>query len=204
MARGLALTTAALATFTAFVLAGALTRVDDWGIDHVMPALDPRGTPGGIVDRNGLWRPFPLDVNWWNKLLDTYNYPASILPLGIIVVIATIVLLRRGQRAPAVVWLWAWGLVDVLELLGKHGLALPRLPRRAVVGRQRPDPRRHVRQLVPERPHRPVGRAGRDGRVRLAATSMGRGGVAPARARCSRRLGRTRDLGRRRRLAARP
>jgi membrane-associated phospholipid phosphatase len=125
MARGLAATTAALAAFTALVVTGALKGVDDWGIDHVMPALDPRATSSGIVDRNGLWRPFPLDVNWWNKLLDTYNYPASILPLGIIVLIATIVLLRRGQRVPALVWVGAWVLVDVVELLGKHVLDRP-------------------------------------------------------------------------------
>jgi membrane-associated phospholipid phosphatase len=125
MARALAATTAALAVFTALVVAGALTGIDDWGVDHVMPALDPRGTPGGIVDRTGLWRPFPLDVNWWNKLLDTYNYPASILPLGLIVLVATIVLLRRGEWRPALVWLGAWVLVDVLELLGKHVLPRP-------------------------------------------------------------------------------
>jgi len=125
MARALAATTAALAAFTALVVAGALKGIDDWGIDHVMPALDPRGTPSAIVNPDGFWRPFPLDVNWWNKLLDTYNYPASILPLGIVVLIATIVLFRRRQRVAALVWLGAWVLVGVLELLGKHALNRP-------------------------------------------------------------------------------
>ena len=54
MARALALTAAALAAFTALVLAGALTGIDDWAIDHVMPALDPH-SHAGIVSWSGLW-----------------------------------------------------------------------------------------------------------------------------------------------------
>src|SRR5439155_10339591 len=37
----LVVTATALAACTALVLTGALTGIDDWGIDHVMPALDP-------------------------------------------------------------------------------------------------------------------------------------------------------------------
>src|SRR4051812_33210090 len=97
MARALAAITAAFALCTGLVLGGVLNGLDDWGIDHVMPALDPRGKSSGIVDTSGLWRPFPLHVNWWHKLLDAYNYPASILPLALAVGITTLVLVRRGR-----------------------------------------------------------------------------------------------------------
>src|SRR5207247_1075790 len=52
--RALGATAAALAAFTALVLAGALTGVDDWAIDHVMPALDPH-SHAGIVSGSALW-----------------------------------------------------------------------------------------------------------------------------------------------------
>ena len=78
MARALLVAAAALAACTVLVLTGALTGIDDWAIDHVMPALDPHSHVG-IVSSSGLWRPFPLDAPWWGKLLDAYLYPASFL-----------------------------------------------------------------------------------------------------------------------------
>jgi hypothetical protein len=49
MARAIGLTLAALAAFTAFVLAGGATGIDEWGLDHVMPALDRSATPDEII-----------------------------------------------------------------------------------------------------------------------------------------------------------
>jgi membrane-associated phospholipid phosphatase len=124
MARALAVTAAALAAFTALVLAGALTGIDDWGIDHVMPALDPRSHVG-IVSGSGLWRPFPLDAVWWDKLLDAYLYPASFLASAVLVTATCGLLARRGRQVAAVLWLGAWLGANAAELAGKVGLTRP-------------------------------------------------------------------------------
>ena len=124
MARAIAITAAALAVLTVLVVSGALTRIDDWAIDHVMPALDPY-SHGGIVHLAGLWRPFPLDAVWWDKLLDVYLYPASFLVSALAVAALCTVLARRGARVPAIVWLGAWLGANVAELVGKLGLERP-------------------------------------------------------------------------------
>ena len=65
-----------------------------------MPALDPLARGSGLVSGNGLWRPFPLDIAWWKKVLDAYNYPGSVLASVVIVAIACWVLVRRGSAGP--------------------------------------------------------------------------------------------------------
>ena len=124
MARALALTAAALAAFTALVLAGVLTGIDDWAIDHAMPALDPH-SHAGIVSGSGLWRPFPLDAVWWDKLLDAYLYPASFLASAVLVTATCGLLARRGRQVAAVLWLGAWLGANAAEFVGKVGLARP-------------------------------------------------------------------------------
>ena len=124
MARALGMTAAALAACTALVLTGALTGIDDWAIDHVMPALDPQ-SHAGIVSGSGLWRPFPLHAPWWDKLLDAYLYPASFLASAVIVVCTCAVLARRRRTLPALLWLAAWLGANAAELAGKVGLERP-------------------------------------------------------------------------------
>jgi membrane-associated phospholipid phosphatase len=127
MGRAIAATAAALAVLTALMLGGVLTGLDEWGLDHVMPALDPRARANGIVSLNSIWRPFPLDVPWWQKLLDLYTYPASVLVSGLLVSIGCVVLVRRGRRLPALVWLGAWLAGSGIEVIGKHVLTRPSL-----------------------------------------------------------------------------
>lgn len=124
MARALAATAAALAVFTILVLAGATTGIDDWAVDHVMPALDPH-SHAGIVTTSGLWRPFPLDAVWWDKLLDAYLYPASFLVSAVAVTLSSALLWRRGSNVPALVWPLAWLAANGAELVGKVGLERP-------------------------------------------------------------------------------
>src|ERR1700739_4755471 len=107
MGRAIAGAAAALAALTGLVLGGVLTRLDEWGLDHVMPALDPRGGASGLVSTAGLWRPFPLGVTWWQKLLDTFNYPGSVLVSAAVVAVACALLWRRRQRFAALAWLGA-------------------------------------------------------------------------------------------------
>jgi membrane-associated phospholipid phosphatase len=127
MGRAIATTLAALAVLTALVLGGVLTGLDEWGLDHVMPALHPRAHGNGIVSSSGLWRPFPLDIPWWEKALDLYTYPGSALVSALLVAIGCVVLVRRGRRWPALVWLGAWGAGSGIELAGKHLLTRPSL-----------------------------------------------------------------------------
>src|ERR671937_1503857 len=107
MARALVVTAAALAVCTVLVLAGALTGIDDWGIDHVMPGLDPH-SHAAIISGKGLWRPFPLDAAWWKKLLDAYLYPASFLVSAVAVLALAALLARRGLVVAASLWVCAW------------------------------------------------------------------------------------------------
>src|SRR3954447_16897888 len=118
MARAVGVTAAALALCTVLVFTGALTGIDDWAIDHVMPALDPH-SHAGIVSSSGLWRPFPLDAPWWDKLLDAYLYPASFLASAAILACTCAVLARRGCGLAALVWLAAWFGANGAELIGK-------------------------------------------------------------------------------------
>src|SRR5579884_2503741 len=125
MGRAILATAAALGAFTALVLLHAMNGIDDWAIDHVMPGLDPSSPNISLVDPTGLWRPFSLDSAAWQKLVDTYMYPASVLVSGTLVAIVCIVLLRRGRWWGALVWAGAWCGVNAFEVIGKHRLTRP-------------------------------------------------------------------------------
>jgi membrane-associated phospholipid phosphatase len=125
--RAIVVSVVALAALTALVLGGVLTGLDEWGLDHVMPALDPRAHGQGIVSSKGIWRPFPLDGPWWQKALDLYTYPGSVFASMILVAVACVVLWRRQHRFAALVWLGAWGAGSAIELAGKHLLTRPSL-----------------------------------------------------------------------------
>jgi membrane-associated phospholipid phosphatase len=127
MGRAIATTLVALALLTALVLGGVLTGPDEWGLDHVMPALNPTSPGNGIVTSHGLWRPFSLDIPWWQQELDLYTYPGSVLVSGLVLVIACAVLVRRGQRWPALAWAGAWCAGSAIELVGKYVLTRPSL-----------------------------------------------------------------------------
>ena len=126
MARPILATAAALAAFTAVVVGGAMQGIDNWAIDHAMPGLNPFARHS-IVSRTGLWRPFPLHSEWWEKVLDSYLYPASFLISMLIVGTCSFVLARRGEHVPAAVWLGTWVAANAAELAGKTGLERPDL-----------------------------------------------------------------------------
>lgn len=125
MARPLTATTIALAGFTALVLTGVMNGIDDWAVSNVMPALDPRSQGNGLVSTSGLWRPFPLGVPWWQKVLDLYNYPGSVIVSALVLVAACVVLVRSRKTVAAAFWVGAWLAANAAELLGKHVLTRP-------------------------------------------------------------------------------
>jgi membrane-associated phospholipid phosphatase len=116
---------AALALLTALVQAGELTRVDQFGLDHLMPGLRP-GAPAGS-DSAGLWRPFSLNVNWWSKVLDAWTYPCSVLISGLVLAAVGGYLWRRGRRAAALLAAAGWVVGNGIEVVGKDLVTRPAL-----------------------------------------------------------------------------
>jgi membrane-associated phospholipid phosphatase len=124
MARVIAITAGALVAFTIVLMTGAMNGIDDWAIDHVMPAINPRAH-AAVLNSTGLWRPFHLAAPWWDKSLDSYLYPASVLVSGLAVTVLCAVLVRRGSIVPALVWLGSWVGANTAEVVGKLGLERP-------------------------------------------------------------------------------
>jgi membrane-associated phospholipid phosphatase len=111
---------AALVVLTILVVAGTLTRVDQFALDHLMPWLRP-----GQVSHNssaGYWRPFPLGISTGAKLLDTLTYPCSLLISAIVVAAAALVLWRNGRHLAALAPGAAWVIGNGIEWTGKHTL----------------------------------------------------------------------------------
>lgn len=115
----------ALAALTALVQAGALTRVDQFGVDHLMPALDPAETASNGLQ--GLDRPFGPHTNWWSKLLDLWTYPCSVLVSGLVVAAVCAFEWRRGRIATVVVLAAAWVVGNGVEVVGKDVITRPDL-----------------------------------------------------------------------------
>ena len=116
---------AAFAALSALVVTGKLQRPDQYALDHWMPGFSPSEVGG--LDARGLWRPFPLAANWWQKVLDLWTYPGSFLVSGLATAVVCIVLWRRHQVAAAAIWLTAWVLANAIEYVGKRELDRPSL-----------------------------------------------------------------------------
>jgi membrane-associated phospholipid phosphatase len=114
-----------LALLVALVHTGKLTRIDQFGDDHLMPTLDP-GEParGGHA---GLWRPFAPGTNWWSKILALWTYPCSVLISGLVVAALGLVLWRLGRRYAALLPPAAWVVGNGVEVVGKHFISRPAL-----------------------------------------------------------------------------
>jgi membrane-associated phospholipid phosphatase len=122
--RSLLLVAGAFGIVTALVVAGRLNSLDQYGIDHWSPALEPGPSR---ADWRGLVRPFSWDISWWQKLLDAWTYPASVLVSVLIFAAACAVLVRRGRALDAVAWVSAWVAGNAIEVLGKGVLDRPPL-----------------------------------------------------------------------------
>jgi membrane-associated phospholipid phosphatase len=116
---------AAFGVVAGLVVSGTLQGVDEFAVDHWMPGFEPTSTTG--LDWRGLWRPFALDEPVWQKALDLWMYPASVLVSGLVVAVATVLFRRRGQVRMAAIWSSAWLIGNAIELAGKSALDRPRL-----------------------------------------------------------------------------
>jgi membrane-associated phospholipid phosphatase len=121
----LAVLVAALVVLSILLVAGSLTRVDQFSVDHWMPWLNPRPKHhGGSV---GLYRPFSLDTTTWAKVLDTWTYPCSVLISALIVMWAAIALWPRYGPVVALAPAAAWIIGNGIEVIGKGTLTRPPL-----------------------------------------------------------------------------
>ncbi|HWE82077.1 MAG TPA: phosphatase PAP2 family protein [Gaiellaceae bacterium] len=111
---------AALVLLAILVVAGTLTRFDQFALDHLMPWLRP-----SAVSHNssaGYWRPFPLGISTGAKLVDTLTYPCSLLISAIVVGAAALVFWRNGRHLTALGLGTAWAVGNAIEWAGKHTL----------------------------------------------------------------------------------
>ena len=116
---------AAIAALTALNAAGALTRIDQFGVSHMMPWLKPAA--GAKHGSAGLYRPFSWNTNTWSKILDCWTYPCSVLISALILTAVGVVQWRRGRIVAALVPVAAWVVGNGIELIGKHVITRPAL-----------------------------------------------------------------------------
>jgi membrane-associated phospholipid phosphatase len=116
--RSAAVLAAAYATLAVLVAAGALTRVDQWGVDHLMPSASFRHAQAGWLEAA-----VPL-------LHQRFDSPVSVatdvvtLPAAAFVSLAIVLALSRVAGTGLVV---AWVFGAAVELLCKHALVRPAL-----------------------------------------------------------------------------
>ena len=116
-----------LAALSALVAAGALTRIDQFAVDHLMPWLQPSSRAADLLV--GLYRPFALGSANWTKVLDVWTYPCSVLISGLVVLYAAVRLWRPYGPLVALAPAAAWVVGNGLEVLGKHTITRPALDR---------------------------------------------------------------------------
>jgi membrane-associated phospholipid phosphatase len=116
--RSAAVLAAGYATLAVLVAAGALTRVDQWGVDHLMPSASFRHAQAGWLEAA-----VPL-------LHQRFDSPLSVatdivtLPAAALVSLAIVLALSRAAGTGLVV---AWTFGSAVELLCKHVLVRPAL-----------------------------------------------------------------------------
>ena len=119
---------AAYATLSILVAAGALTRLDQWAIDHAMRDIHRAGvTPtfgDALVPLLHTDLSSPLDL-----AASIVTAPASLLLSLALVGGCTLTLRRRGRTRAAYAWAAAWLAGNAVEELCKSALARPALYR---------------------------------------------------------------------------
>jgi len=106
-----------LAVLTGLVESGALTRIDQYAVYHLMPGLDVRHQ--GKDSLGGLFVPYSGRLEWWDKILELWTYPCSVLISALVIGTVAGVLWRRSRRPAAVVVVAAWAAGNGIEVVGK-------------------------------------------------------------------------------------
>lgn len=119
---------AAYAALAVLVAAGALTGLDQWAVDHLMPGAHGNRTPPSFLEAV-----VPLYHASWHRPLDVVanvvTVPAQALVSSVLLGACCVVLRARGRGRAALVWAAAWLVGNGAEVLCKSVLARPLLHR---------------------------------------------------------------------------
>ena len=118
--------TAAFAALSALVAGGALTRLDQWAMDHAMTDVRVTGAKATLADALVplLHTDFgsPLDV-----VTGVATAPASLTLSLFLVAGCCVAMQRRGRVRAAYAWAAAWLAGNIVEVLCKSTLTRPAL-----------------------------------------------------------------------------
>jgi membrane-associated phospholipid phosphatase len=118
---GLAVAGGVLTALTATLVAlGALTFVDQFAVDHLMPWLEVRRHP--FVTFGALTIP-SIDPPAAHTAVELWTYPAAVVPSLLLVLVAA----SRLARPSALAWCALWCTGNAVELVGKLSLDRPAL-----------------------------------------------------------------------------
>jgi membrane-associated phospholipid phosphatase len=144
---------AAFAALAALVGAGALDAVDQFGVDHLMPGLQPHGRPSSHL--SGL---VPLrhaaSHGALRNAADVVTLPGSPLVTLLLVAVLGESLRRRGRLREELAWIAAFAAGLAIEVVGKTVIERPPLERIAdgvavhVVGFDNSFPSGHTIRIV--------------------------------------------------------
>ncbi len=115
---------AALAALGWLVVAGACTRLDQYGIDHWMAHVSAGPAHNSL---SSAVRPYPSGGSASEIAFNVWTLPGSVLVSGALLALCWAVLERRGRRRAAVAWIVAWVAVNAIEVAGKGLLHRPAL-----------------------------------------------------------------------------
>ncbi len=119
---------AAFATLGVLVAAGALTRLDQWAIDHAMANVHGAGRTPTLADALVplLHADFDSPLG---AVASVVTAPASLLPSLLLVGACCVTMRRRGRVRAAYAWAAAWLAGNAVEALCKATLVRPALYR---------------------------------------------------------------------------
>ena len=119
---------AAYAALAVLVAAGALTGLDQWAVDHLMPGARGNGAAPSFLEAA-----VPLYHASWHRPLNVaaniVTVPAQALVSSVLLGACCLALRARGQQRAALIWVAAWLAASAAELLCKSLLTRPPLDR---------------------------------------------------------------------------
>ncbi len=106
------------------VVAGACTRLDQYAVDHLMEHVSPKAGASSVLSA---LRPYPSGGSASETAFNVWTFPASVDLSAAGLELCCFVLVRRGRRFAASLWVVAWALGNGIELAGKSLLQRPAL-----------------------------------------------------------------------------
>jgi membrane-associated phospholipid phosphatase len=117
-------TAVALAVLATLVVAGGLSSIDQYAVDHWMPDFEPSGD-AELVNWDHQFYPELGDP--LQAFCNVWTFPASAFVSGVVLAVCCVAFVRRGQPRAALAWAAAWTAANVVELILKLALHKPAL-----------------------------------------------------------------------------